>query len=154
MKDRPALIIALLLAAYWLIFPLFPNPRGSNAIGVGAVCAGIFLTWQYVETFLAILFKRERRPGWVAILCVTGIGIGMTVSGIWRLVFNRYEQPTEWIGTATSSFGLAIMMAAAFGLGLSHTLTKVEGSYPGGFWRAVLVALAIVVAFVAGQQFS
>lgn len=154
MKDRPALIIALLIATYWIVFPLAPKPKGSDAIAVGAVCAGIFLAWQYIETFLAILFKRERRPGWVAILCVTGFGIGMVVSGTYRLVWNRHDQPVEWIGTATSTFGLAILMASAFGLGLSHTLTKVEGSYPGGFWRAVLVALAIVVAFVTGQQFS
>jgi len=154
MKDRPALIIALLIALYWIIFPLMPKPKGSDAVAVGAVCAGIFLAWQYIETFFAILFKGERRQGWIAILCVTGIGIGMVVSGTYRLVWNRYDQPAEWIGTATSTFGLAILMMSAFFLGLSHTLTKVEGSYPGGFWRAVLVALAIVIAFVAGQQFS
>lgn len=154
LSDRPALVIVLLTALYWLVFPLAPKPKGSDAIAIGAVCAGIFLVWQYSDTFFEILFKHERRLGWVAILCVTGVGVGMITSGIYRLLWNRYGQPQEWVSSATATFGLAILMVSAFGLGFSHTLTKVDGNYPRGFWHSLLVALAIILAFVAGQNYS
>lgn len=154
LSDRPALIIALLVALYWIVFPLAPKPKGSDAIAIGAVCAGIFLVWQYSETFFDILFRYERRLGWVAILGATGVGIGMVMNGIYRLVWNRYGQPQEWVASATSTFGLAILVASVFCLGFSHTLTRVGGNYPRGFWHSLLVALAIILAFVAGQNYS
>lgn len=153
-SDRPWLAIMLLVALYWLTFPLLPKPNGSNALAVLAVCSGIFLLFQYLGTFLEILFKGERRQGWIAVLFVSCLAIGIIISGGYTLVFNKLGQPKELISSATANFGRAILIVSCFGLGISHELTRMGDGSSRGVWRAFLIIAAIVVAFVAGSHFS
>lgn len=143
-----------MIASYWILFPLFEKPSGSNAVSILSICAGIFLFIQYMEATGRILFKRERRDGYIAILSATFVALGVVVSGLYILAWNRMGQPPEWVSSAPSAFGRALLTAGLFGMGFSHQITRIEGDYPKGFWRAVLIAFAIIIAFVAGANYA
>lgn len=142
------------IVAYWVLFPLFQKPSGANAVSILSICAGIFLFVQYMEATGRILFKQERREGYVAIISASFVALGVIVSGLYVLLWNRMGQPTDWISSATSSFGRALMTGGLFGMGFAHQITRIGGDYPQGFWRAVLIAFAIIVAFVAGANYA
>lgn len=144
------------IGAYWGIGPLLPKPSISNAVSIVAICAGIFLFVQYVEAAVAVLFKQERRPDgshW-AVYGATVAAFGTVYGGGWTLLWNYMGQPDPWVATAASSFGRACVAIGFLMMGISHETVKIGGSYPKGFWRAVLVMFAIVIAFVAGTHFA
>lgn len=143
-----------MIALYWILFPLFDRPSGSNAVSILSICAGIFLFVQYMEATGRILFKQERREGYVAILSASFVAMGVIVSGLYVLIWNRMGQPPDWISSASSSFGRALLTGGLFGMGFSHQITRLGGDYPTGFWRAVLIAFAIIVAFIAGANYA
>lgn len=103
-----------LIALYWILFPLFEKPAGSNAVSILSICAGIFLFVQYMEATGRILFKRERREGYIAVLSASFLALGVIVSGLYVLIWNRMGQPPDWISSASSSFGRALLTGGLF----------------------------------------
>lgn len=154
LTDKVFISIAVLIGAYWFFFPMLPRPKGSDIISVFSVCAGVFLIYQYISAGIEILFRQERRDGWIAIMGALSVGIGVVFSGGYILVWNRLGQPEAWISSATSAFGRFLIGSGLFAMGISHEVEKIGGHYPREFWRAVIVAFAIIVSFLAGAHFS
>lgn len=154
LPNRLLWTIVLMIAAYWTIFPVVPRPNGANAISILSICAGIFLFIQYAEAAFLILIKRDRRDGWVAVLSATIAALGVILSGAYVLLWNYFGQPETWISSAASAFGRALFTAGFFGMGFSHQIMRIGGNYPKGFWRAVVIAFGLVLAFLSGAYFG
>lgn len=146
----------LFLVLYWTFAPIIPKPFVSNAMSLLSIGASILLFSRYAETCYHIIFHQERSEegSHYAVLGATLAALGVLYSGFFSLLWVYFGQQNEWSASAFSSFGRGLVAIGFFSMAVSYDTVKVNGSYPKGFWRAVLTMFAIVLAFVAGTHFS
>lgn len=146
----------ILLVIYAMMGVVIPNPYVSSAMSLLSMMAGGAMFFRYAETSYQILFHGERSEGGghLAILGASIQSAGVVYSGLFSLLWIYFGQPPEWAGTAVSSFGRGMIAVGFWMMTVSVDDPAVPSKYPSGFWRMVLIACAIVVAFVAGTHFS
>lgn len=155
-QNRLLMNGVILLTIYLAMGITVPNPYVSSAMSLLSMMAGGAMFFRYAETSYEILFRgmRSSGGGHLAVLGASIQSAGVIYSGLFTLIWIYFDQPTEWTGTAYSSFGRALIAVGFWMMTVSADDPAVPSRYPSGFWRMLLIACAIVVAFVAGTHFS
>jgi hypothetical protein len=131
-------------------------PHMFNLVALFATIGGIVLFARYAREAWHILWDKERgRYGsHHAVLGAAEVGLGLIYMGLFRLVYNYFEQPDAWRATWFSSFGLFIVAKGVFRQGTSPDEDLLLAGLPRRFWNIILMAICVMVAFAAGTQFG
>jgi hypothetical protein len=150
----------ILVALYWLLGAVTPNPYVFTGASLLVVLTSGVVLWRYGPTAWDILWNQRRSPAeggggsHYAIYGITLVALGAFYSGMFGLLWSWYETPQSWTGTATSGFGRALM-AAGFVLNyISPDASRGVSKLPSLFWLATFSFVLIVIGFVVGTQFA
>jgi len=148
--------IVVIYTVYVLIGSFTPRPYISSVVGIMALMAGLFMFARYAGAAWRILWHHERGAfgAHQAGLGAAELGLGMVYSGMYRLVWNYFDQPNTWSGTWFSSLGLFLIAKGAYRVALSPTDELRTDRFPEGFWTVVLWIFGLICAYVAGATFG
>lgn len=149
-----------LVALYWVLGAVAPNPYVFTGASLLMVLTSGVVLWRYGPTTWDILWNQRRSlatnggGSHYAIYGTTLVALGAFYSGMFGLLWSWYGTPDNWTGTAISGFGRALM-AAGFVLNyISPDASKGVSKLPSLFWLATFSFVGIVIAFVAGAHFA
>ncbi|MGA1801500.1 hypothetical protein [Rhizobium sp. HT1-10] len=145
-----------IFCSYCIIGFFTPKPYVSSIIGMGALMVGGMMFVRYIETCYEIIVKQRRGKmgGHIAILGAGAVGFGLVFSGMFRIIWSYYGSPSEWAGTAISSFGLFMIVLGSYLIARAPDAVQVRSRFPSGFWQKTGVLMLIILAFVAGTHFA
>lgn len=148
--------LVTIYVSYVLIGHYTPRPYISSVVGIMSLIAGLFMFGRYARTAWDILWNRERGSYGAhnAVLGAAELSLGMVYSGMYRLVWNYFEQPDTWTGTWYSSIGLFMIAKGAYRMALSPTDDLPTHKFPEGFWTVALWLFGLMIAYVAGATFG
>lgn len=155
-QNRLLLNGIILLSIYLVMGFTVPNPYVSSAMSLLSLMAGGAMFFRYAEASHDILFRgmRSEGGGHLAVLGASVLSAGVIYSGLFSLTWIYFGMPHAWTGTAYSSFGRGMIAVGFWMMTVSADDPAAPSKYPTGFWRMVLIACSIVVAFIAGTHFS
>lgn len=155
-KNKLLIHAILIFGTYWAVAFVSPNPYVSSAMSLLSLMAGFLMFGRYVSTSYDILINGERSEvgSHYAILGATTVAAGLIYSGMFSLMWIYFQQPPHWTGTAVSSFGRGMIALGLWLMAISPDSLSHGAKFPNGFWRATLVVMAIIIAFVAGTHFA
>jgi hypothetical protein len=154
--NRLLLTLAAVYAAYALFAYLTPRPYMSSAVGIMALLAGAAMFFRYAGKAWDILWRQERGQYGAhnAVLGATEFSLGIIYSGIFRLLWNYFDQPDSWTGTGLSALGLFMIAKGVWRMAISPTEDALVTRFPDGFWVFVIWVFGWIVAFVVGTHFG
>lgn len=154
--NRLLLTILLIYAVYIFVGHFTPRPYVSSIVGILSLGAGIFMFTRYAATAWDVLWNQERAQYGAhdAVLGAAELALGMIYSGMFRLLWNYFEQPDTWSGTWFSSLGLFMIAKGAYRVALSPSEDLPTHRFPKDFWTIVMILFAMIIAYVAGATFG
>lgn len=158
MKKRNYLLWAAvaLVIVYWLVAPLVPRPFVRNMVSILSLVATVLLIYKFSSAAWGVLVRQDRDESGAhyAILGAVTSSIGVAWTGLFSMIWIYFGQPMAWSATATSSFGFALIAVGKWLMWVSPDSVRADVNYPIGFWRLVLAAFSLVLAYLAGAYFS
>jgi len=154
--NRLLLTLVGVYTAYVLFGYFTPRPYMSNVVGILALIAGLFMFARYAGKAWDIVWNRVRGEYGAhdAIVGAAEFAGGMIYSGMYRLVWNFFDQPDAWTGTWFSSLGLFMIAKGAYRVALSPTDELPIHRLPKDFFTIMVILFAIMIAYVAGATFG
>lgn len=148
--------LTVVYASYIAIGWVTPRPYISNIVAIMALIAGAFMFSRYAGKAWDILWYRERGPYGAhdAVLGAAELSLGAVYSGMYRLVWNYFEQPEPWVGTWFSSLGLFMIAKGMYRMYRSPVEGASEIGFPDGFWNVAMWVIGLMLAFIAGTHFG
>lgn len=146
----------LIILSYWTAGAFTPKPYMSSAMSLMTILTGGMLFWRYFTTSYQIVFHGERGDGtgYIAILGASLLSFGIIYSGFFNLIWIYFGRPDEWSSTTASSFGRWMVSIGFFMMAMSPDMITTGAKYPVGLWRTIFVLCGLILAFLAGSQFS
>lgn len=150
------LSMVIVYTVYGVVGSFTPCPYMSSVVGIMALMAGLFMFIRYAGAAWRVLWNHERGENGAhqAILGATELGFGMVYSGMFRLVWNYFDQPDSWVGTWFASLGLFIIAKGAYRVALSPSDNILTHRFPEGFWTIVMWLFGLMLAYIAGATFG
>lgn len=148
--------ILAVYAVYVSIGLILPRPHLFNAVAILAAIGGTVLFARYAREAWRILWNQERASYGAhhAVLGAAEVGLGLMYMGLFRLVWNWFEQPDSWSATWFSSLGLFMVAKGVFRQGTSPGEGSLLIGLPQRFWIWLLWAVCLILAFLAGTHFN
>lgn len=142
--------------AYVGIGMLAVRPDVFNAVAIFATIGGTVLFARYARESWKILWNQHRGAYGAhhAILGAAEVGLGLMYMGLFRLIWNHFHQPDAWQATWFSSMGLFMVAKGTFRQGTSPVDDTRLIGLPRRFWNWLLLAVCIMIAYVAGATFG
>lgn len=154
--NRLLLTLILVYAGYVCVGMFTPRPYISSVVGILALLAGLFMFSRYANKAWDIVWNRERGEYGAhnAVLGAAEFALGMVYSGMYRLVWNYFDNPESWSGTWYSSLGLFMIAKGAYRVAMSPTDELAVNGFPKDFWTILACLFALMLAYVAGATFG
>lgn len=148
--------LAVVYTAYVVVGTFTPRPYMSSIVGIMATLAGVFMFFRYAGKAWDVIWKQERGQYGAhdAVLGATEVALGIVYSGMYRLVWNYYDQPDAWAATWFSSLGLFMIAKGAYRMAISPSEDLVPQRFPEGFWTVVMWLFGLMIAYIAGATFG
>jgi hypothetical protein len=114
------------------------------------------MLFRFAPKAYDVLFKAERGEygAHSSILGAAEIASGIVYSGMYRLLWIYFGQPTAWTGTALSSLGLFMIAKGSYRLAISPDDLDTFHQFYDRFWLVILWLFSLVIVFIAGAHFS
>ena len=147
----------LALALYWAIGFVAPTPYLSSTSSLMLFLCGLMVFVRYAPTAFEVVVKGRRgdTPGsHLAVYGMTFISAGSCYIGAFGLLWVGMGQPNDWLGTAYSGFGRAVMAAGFWMAFVSPDASTRDVKVPSLIWLAVLGSIALAAAFFLGIMFG
>jgi len=161
LQKKPLLLASLaFVALYWLVGAFAANPYVSSASSLAMLLAGILTLARYAGTTYQILFLNFRsheaggEGSHLAIYGATLLAAGATYNGLFGLLWIYFGQPEDWAGTATSSFGKALMVVGFWLLYIGPEPPESSPRSYSAMWIFTLVSVAVLIGIVAGMNLA
>lgn len=161
LRRKPLLLSSIIfLALYWAIGAVAANPYVSSASSLALLLAGVLTLGRYAQTTYQILFLdlRNNETGsegsHLAIYGATLLAAGASYNGLFGLLWVYFGQPEDWTGTATSSFGKALMVVGFWLLYVGPEPPSVSPRAFSAMWIFTAVAVAVLIGIVAGMNLA
>lgn len=155
LKNKLLLSIVGGIAAYWFI-GYFLGSYFSWPLSATLLVFGLLAFIRYGREAYRVVFKGLRSDtgdgSHIAVLGMTFIAAGSVYLGAWGFMWNMFDQPTDWVGTAHSSFGRALM-TVGFGLMYySPDIGRNDSKSPTLVWLAAMMIGAVLLGYFVGRS--
>lgn len=133
-----------------------PRPYMSSGTAIAAMISGLLLAMRYSGLALQILLqgKRGEHGAHDAVLGAAELAYGLIYSGLFRLAYVYYGQPESWRSTVWGALGLLAIAKGCFRMFISPDEVVPGHRFPEGLKMALLWSVGLVIAFIAGANFS
>lgn len=148
--------VLAIYTVYAIIGCLVERPIMFNLVAMAATVGGIILFGKYAKEAWRILWKKERGSYGAhhAVLGAAEVGLGLMYMGMFRLVWNYFDQPLTWQATWFSSLGLFMVAKGVIRQGTSTGEDAIVIGLPRRFWTWLVLAVCLIAAFFAGTTFG
>lgn len=154
-KNKLLLGILSGIAAYWFL-GYFAGAMFSWPISTVLLVFGLLALYRYGREAYFVVFKGLRSQtgdgSHIAVLGMTFIAAGSVFMGGWGFLWNMFDQPAHWIGTAHSSFGRALMTVGFALMYYSPDIGRPDPKAPPLMWLAVLMIGAVLIGYFVGRS--
>lgn len=155
MIKNPLLLVTIAaLAAYWSIGWYIPGVILSSSMAMFSILIGAAIIVRYSSGFWHVLVeggRSDREDGaHLAALGIPSIAASIVWGGVWTLCWNMSGQPDSWLGTPTSNFSRALLIAGCIALYLTPDVQRERLSLPGVMWLTAIMVTAVFTAFLLG----
>jgi hypothetical protein len=149
-------VIAVYVAYIAVGVFLVPKPFMSSGTAIAAMIAGCLLLLRYGALALQILLQSKRgdRGAHDAILGAAELAAGLVYSGVFRLAYVYFREPESWRSNVWGALGLLAIAKGCFRMFVSPDEVAPGHRLPDGLKMALLWAVGLVVAFIAGTNFD
>jgi hypothetical protein len=161
LQRKPLLLASIIFVAlYWSVGAFAANPYVSSAASLALLLAGVLTLASYAKTTYRILFLdlRSHEVGGegshLAIYGATLLAAGAVYDGLFWLLWVYFGQPPDWTGTATSSFGRAVMVVGFWLLYVGPEPPNTSTRSYSIMWIFTLVSVAVLVGIIAGMNMA
>jgi hypothetical protein len=153
-ENRLLFSAIVLVVSYWLSSLIIPGQYVSSAMSGTLLVFGALAFIRYGREAYEVLFnglRSERGDGsHMAVLGMALIAGGSVYVGGFGLLWVINERPDTWLGTASSSFGRA-MMAVGFALMyLSPDIGRPNDRSPPYLWFLIILTAVALLSYAVG----
>lgn len=154
------LLLGTLVAVslYFVAGLIVPNPYVSSATSLMLLICGGLVLYRYIPITYDIVVhgRKSTEPGeersHLAVYGTALLAAGSCYVGLFGLLWIYFDQPGHWLGTAYSGFGRAMMACGFWLMYVSPDTAKAERGIPQKLWFVVIMAFALIMAFLLGTQ--
>ena len=144
------------ILAYWSFSLVIPGGVLSVIVGGALLTFGVFAFMRYGRDAYEVLFNGLRSENGdgshLAVLGMALIAFGSVYIGGFSLLWNIFDQPENWLGTAVSAFGRAVTTAGFALMYFSPDVGRPEPRTPPYVWFAIILTCVALAAYLIGTQ--
>lgn len=149
------LSIMTVIASYIVTNYVLPNAVFARSMSIALMISGCFALWSFAPTAWDIVIKKLRlekdNSAHFVVLGVTLLAIGSVYQGGYGFIWDYLQRPDSWVGTWYSRLGQLSMISGFFMLFRSPDITSGPIKIKNAILLAVLIALSLIGAFLAGR---
>lgn len=148
---------AVALSLYWLAASVLPGAFLSAVGSLALLAFGGVSFVLYSETAFRVVVIGDRSEAddgsHLAVYGTWLLGAGAVWGGLFVLAWLWYGQPSEWTGTATSSFGRHLMALGFLMMFIAPQTSNQGIMVKRSAWFVIAVILALCAGVWIGSQF-